>query len=162
VRSGRAHDSKTRPHDNTTTSHGTESKDTRHVHLARRPVSITPVPQRPASSFVVTKRVNDKRAHYRPLIEIATAQAREGQRVCAPVFVPGIVSTYGELSTPMRLLCVRLVGKYQTMMSRSPPRSDGRVVSELTNSFRRRLFTAIAIAVATGTALLMLGAGARA
>jgi len=97
----------------------------------------------------------EKRKKYAPLMQVAADQARLGVRKYKLRFVPAVMSSYAEVSTPLRTLCKRLEVAYGRRMDALQPRDDGKTTKALMSDYRARLRVELALSCIVGTARVM-------
>jgi len=105
----------------------------------------------------VRDAITKKKKHYMALLEVATHQKRHGHRNRVPIILPAVMSTYGEVSAPLKRL-YKCIGKAYKRKVAQDPRMVWRLQA-VADEFMNRMKTEVAIACAWGTALVMRNAG---
>ena len=102
---------------------------------------------------------NEKRTRYSLLNAIVERQVAEGMRRAAPLFLPVVATTHGELCPGAIRLTEWLVHKYRARLLLEGDRDDGETVEDLTAAFRREFRQSLTVAVARGHAEMLRSAG---
>ena len=110
-------------------------------------------------SPTLLSREADKMDKYGRMVIIATKQQLDGKRSTLPVFVPFVVSDFGELAPQAIVLQEWIVGQYRRKCVNQGKRSNGTSTDELVRRFRHRFKMTVQFAVAAGVGNMIQAAG---
>jgi hypothetical protein len=96
---------------------------------------------------------------YSLLAAMVERQVLDGRRAAAPLILPVVVSTHGELCPGTVQLQEWLVERYRARLRLEGERDDGEQEDELITAFRCELRAALLVATAKGTAEMLTVAG---
>jgi hypothetical protein len=100
-----------------------------------------------------------KQARYALLAVMVERQALDGLRTAAPLILPVIISTHGELCPGTVQLQEWLTKRYRARLRLEGDRDDGEKEDDLVTAFRCWLRASLLVAVAKGTAKILAVAG---
>jgi hypothetical protein len=109
-------------------------------------------------SPAVRMACNVKHNRYKPLVDVAASQVKQGLRTIMPTFVAAIVSHTGEMAPELITLIENITRQYGTLISREDL-EDGISKNKRTGIFRARFKDAIMVAMAEGFGRTLAVAG---
>jgi hypothetical protein len=120
---------------------------------------MVPDPFKLDPSPLLIDRCAAKISKYSRLVLVGKRQAANKKRVQAPRFNAFAVSDYGEFSPMAADLCEWLVQQFRIKSDEEGKRSDGVASLDRVRDFRRRLYTKVQFAVASGCGEMLVRAG---